>query len=56
MKKIIEIFYDYLWNPQKKHLLIHMVDICKKENILINQSEIFDLLTKEDKNDSAIDQ
>lgn len=55
MKKIIEIFYDYLWNPQKKHLLIHIIDLCNKENILLNQSKILNILTKEEKNDCSID-
>jgi len=54
MKKIVEIFYDYLWNPKKKQNLMYIVEICKRDNILAKQSNILGLLLEKDKNDRNI--
>jgi len=54
MKKIIEIFYEYLANPQKKHNLMHIIEICKKQNILEKQANILQLIIKDQKDDSTV--
>lgn len=52
MKNIFEIFYDYLWNPQKKHLLLHIIEILDKNKSFVNNKDIFKLLLEEKINDS----
>jgi hypothetical protein len=52
MKNIIEIFYDYLWNPQKKHLLLHIMEILDKNKSFVKKQDIFKLILEEKVNDS----
>ena len=52
MKKLIEIFYDYLWNPKKKQNVLEIIELCKKDKILNNHIYIFSKIIEESKDDS----
>ena len=54
MKNILEIFYEYLWNPQKKHLLIHIIEILDNNKTLVKNKDIFKSIFEEKINDSNI--
>jgi hypothetical protein len=52
MKKLIEIFYDYLWNPKKKQNILEIIELCKKDKILNDHIYIFSKIIEESKDDS----
>ena len=53
MKKIIEIFYEYLLNPHQKHILYHIISLSEKSQVLTDKFHIFKLIA-EDKSDDSI--
>jgi len=55
MKNIVEIFYEYLWNPKKKHQLLHIIDILKKDKWPDKHIEIFEKLAQDKRYDSNTD-
>lgn len=52
MKNIVEIFYEYLWNPKKKHHLLHIIDILKADNWPDQHIKIFEKLVQDKTDDS----
>lgn len=56
MKNIVEILYEYLWNPKKKHHLLHIIEILKKDKWPDKHIETFEIILQEFQNDSNTNQ
>lgn len=55
MKKIIEIFYDYLINPQKKQNLLHIISLLEKSQLPSEQFHILKIIAEDTEDDRIVD-